>query len=291
MKLVETRQFPIADIVIGERIREVNEAKVAVMAQTIKLNGLLQAIEIVKRGNQHVLVYGAHRLAACKLLGMTEIPASIVECETDKPNLEIRLRECVENVGREELTALDRAGHLAELKRVYEELYPDSRRGIAGAKKKHDAATPIFGVADDIANKAGLSKQTFFAAVALWNGLTPETRKSLKGTWLADNAAQLAQLAKVEQKKQSKVLALVLPAKDGEKAKAATISDAISVIDNKVNPKAPDEAAFTALVKAWHKAPRKAQRQFVEYLREHKALAHAATKQLPAAAKKKGPGK
>ncbi|MBK1868289.1 ParB N-terminal domain-containing protein [Aestuariivirga sp. YIM B02566] len=287
MKLVEVRLFPIEDIEVGDRIREVNDAKAAVMAETIKKNGLLQPIEIVKRGNKHVLVFGAHRLAAHKLLGMEEISARVVECETDKPDLEIRLRECVENVGREELTALDRAGHLAELKRVYEELYPDSRRGVAGAKKKHDAATPIFGVADEIASKAGLSKQTFFAAVAVWNGLAPETRKAVTGTWLADNGAQLAQLAKVEQKKQGRVLSLVLPAKEGEKPKAASISDAVSIIDNKVDPKSADEAAFAALVKAWHKAPHKAQRQFVEYLRQHKALSLTPTKKPPAASKKK----
>lgn len=275
MKVIETGSFPIADIQIGDRIRDVNEAKVAIMAESIKAVGVLQAIEIVRLGNQHVLVFGAHRLAACKLLDMTHIPASIVECETDKPDLEIRLRECVENVGREELSALDRAGHLAELKRVYEELYPDSRRGVAGGKKRQNSATAIFAVADEIASRAGLSERTFYAAVSLWNGLTPEIRKALKGTWIADNGAQLAQLSKVEEKKQGKVLALLLPAKEGSEPKAASVSDALSIIENKVDPKAPDEAAFSALVKLWHKAPQKAKKQFVAYLREHKSIGPA----------------
>ena len=289
MKLVEVRSFPVEDIEVGDRIRDVNDAKAAVMAETIKKNGLLQPIEIAKRGNKFVLVFGAHRLAAHKILGLTEISAHIMECETDRPDLEIRLRECVENVGREELTALDRAGHLAELKRVYEELYPDSRRGVAGGKKRQNSATAIFAVADEIASRAGLSERTFYAAVALWNGLARETRKAITGTWLADNQAQLVQLSKVEPKRQGKVLSLVLPATDGEKPKAASVADAMSILENKVDPKASDEAAFAALVKAWFKASRKAQRQFVEYLREHKALNPATIKQSPA--KKKGTGK
>ena len=286
MKLVETGSFPIADIEIGDRIRVVNEAKAAIMAETIKAGGLLQPVEIVRRGNRHVLVFGAHRVAACKLLGWTDIPAHVMECETDQPDLEIRLRECVENVGREELSALDRAGHLAELKRVYEQLHPDSRRGVAGGKKRQNSATPIFGVADDVAAKAGLSKQTFFAAVALWSGLTPEIRKAVAGTWLADHQAQLAQLSKVDQKKQAKVLSLVLPAKEGAEPKAASVSDAISIIENKVDPKTPDEAQFSALVKAWHKAGRKAQKQFVAYLREHKSLGAAENLDRPGGARR-----
>lgn len=278
MRLIETGSFPISEIDFGDRIRDVNPAKAAIIAETLKIGGvargdrLLQPIGIARIGSRHKLIFGAHRIAGHQLAGLEDIQTKIYECETDQPDLEMRLYECIENIGREELCALDRAGHLAELKRVYEKLYPDSRRGVAGGKKRQNSATAIFAVADEIAAKAGLSERTFFAAVAMWNGLTPETRKTVKGTWLADHQSQLSALAKIEAKKQSKVLSLVLPPKEGTEPKAASVLDAISIIDNNVNPKAPNEAAFAALVKAWHKAPRKAQKQFVDYLRQHKAL-------------------
>jgi ParB family chromosome partitioning protein len=272
MKLVDRGSFPIEDIDVGDRLRDLDEAWVAALAGMIKAEGQLQDIELVRSGNRHRLSFGAHRLAACKLLGLEHVPSKIMETETDHPELEIRLHEVMENIGRRELSALDRAGHLAELKRIYEALNPSSKRGVAGAKKKHNPATAIFAVADEIAGKIGLSERSVFAAIALWDGLLPETRKALAGTWLADHQAQLSQLSRIEPKAQSKIVSLLLPPKEGVEPKAATVSDAAAIVFNTVDPKKPDEALFNGLVKAWHKAPRKIQKRFVAYLHEHKAI-------------------
>ena len=62
-----------------------------------------------------VLVAGARRLAACKQLGWTEIPATVVELY----DIDLELAEIDENLIRMELTALDRAEQLERRKWIF----------------------------------------------------------------------------------------------------------------------------------------------------------------------------
>ena len=93
------QSIPIASIRIENRLRTLDSAKVAELAASIAELGLLQPIGIRKDGT---LVYGYHRLEACRQLGWTEIPAVIV----DGDDLRAELAEISENLIRNELTLL-----------------------------------------------------------------------------------------------------------------------------------------------------------------------------------------
>jgi ParB family chromosome partitioning protein len=103
------QSIPIASIRIENRLRPLDSAKVAELAASIAELGLLQPIGIRPDGT---LVYGYHRLEACKQLGWTEIPAVVV----DGDDLRAELAEISENLIRSELTLLERAEHLARLR-------------------------------------------------------------------------------------------------------------------------------------------------------------------------------
>lgn len=64
----------IADIKVGERCRR-DLGDIEAMSQCIAAKGLWNPIAIDRNGN---LLAGARRLAACKLLAWTEIPAMVV---------------------------------------------------------------------------------------------------------------------------------------------------------------------------------------------------------------------
>ncbi len=82
-------------------------------------------IQVLRNGGGKLhLVAGAHRLEACKRISV-EVRAEIIECS----ELEARLIKIDENLFRRELGALDRAVFLAERKAVYEEMYPDTKKG------------------------------------------------------------------------------------------------------------------------------------------------------------------
>jgi ParB family transcriptional regulator, chromosome partitioning protein len=141
MRLIENGSVIIEDIEVGNRLRSIDQDWVEGLAETIKTSGLQNPIELVRVGNSLRLVSGAHRLAAFKHLNLTSIPARIVEPETAHPELEIRMDEIVENIARRDLSALDRAAHISELKSAFKTLHGETR----GARNKNKSINPIVG--------------------------------------------------------------------------------------------------------------------------------------------------
>ena len=73
-----------------------------------------------------MLVAGAHRIAAARLLGWTQIEAFEVK---DLPEDEFIFLEIDENFCRAELDSLDRSRFMAKRKQIYQRLYPETRAG------------------------------------------------------------------------------------------------------------------------------------------------------------------
>ena len=102
------------------------------LANSIRDLGLLNPITLT---TSYRLIAGYHRYLACKSLGWQDIPANIVTLDA----LRAELAEIDENLQRQELTVLERAEQLARRKNIYEEVYPQTKRGTAGALAKHAA--------------------------------------------------------------------------------------------------------------------------------------------------------
>lgn len=262
MALIETGSFPVDEIEVGERLRRVDQSFVEGLAKIIEATGLQHPIDIMRIGNGYRLAAGAHRLAAFKLLGRSHIPAHVSAPETDQPELEIRLREISENIGRRELSAMDRAAHVAELKRVFMELYGDPRGGDRKGEGSKVQTLHFWSMDEDIAAKVGLSRRTVFADIELFSGLSAATRQRLAGHALADNRAQLVALSRLDAGQQQQVLDLLLAAEP----QASTVNAALCIIDNKVDPKDPDTEAWAKFLKLWARASKKMRRQIADYV-------------------------
>ncbi len=61
--------------------KEFREEELSSLAQSIRENGLLQPVTVRKEGGGYYLVAGERRLRACKLLGLSQIPVLLMECE------------------------------------------------------------------------------------------------------------------------------------------------------------------------------------------------------------------
>ncbi len=277
MKLIENGSFPIAEIELGERLRAVDPEWARGLAQVIKATGLQHPVEIVKAGNRHRLVAGAHRLAAFKLLGLSDIPARVMEPETQNPELEIRLDEIVENIGRRELSALDRAAHVAELKHIFQTLHGETRGGDRKSQKSKRQTLPFWSLSDDLSAKMKLSERTVRADAELFERLSPAIRQRIAGTWLAENRAQLVALSKAAAPDQKAVLDMLLA---GE-PKARNVNHALSLHLNQVDSRKPDEVTFARFVKLWGVASKSARKQIRAYL-DSPAVMRDAAKANPA---------
>ena len=83
-----------------------NEETIDELAQSIKVYGIIQPISVRKLGgDRYELVAGERRLRAAKKLGLTEVPAILIDI-TDKDSAAIAL---LENLQREDLNYIEEA--------------------------------------------------------------------------------------------------------------------------------------------------------------------------------------
>lgn len=81
------------------------------LAESIKVQGIIEPILARMRGGKYELIAGERRLRAAKLAGITAIPAIVKEF-TDQQSLELSL---IENLQREDLNPMDEAEGYAQL--------------------------------------------------------------------------------------------------------------------------------------------------------------------------------
>ncbi len=94
----------------GQPRKKFNDDSIASLAETVKIQGVLSPLLVVKKGARYEIIAGERRYRAAMLAGLKEIPCIIKNAHKD--NLIISL---VENVQREDLNPIDEA-------KAYEEL-------------------------------------------------------------------------------------------------------------------------------------------------------------------------
>ncbi|MEW5693980.1 MAG: ParB/RepB/Spo0J family partition protein [Candidatus Hydrogenedentota bacterium] len=82
-----------------------NEEELKELADSIKVNGLLQPLIVRKQGDTFELVAGERRLRAASIAGIKEVPCKILDINDEKM-LEISI---IENIQREDLNPIDEA--------------------------------------------------------------------------------------------------------------------------------------------------------------------------------------
>lgn len=201
----------ISEIEIADDRRAVDPVKVKAISESIGAVGLINPVSVDKGGT---LVAGAHRIAACRLLGWTEIPVTVLDLDADL----LRLAEIDENFIRNELSALERAEQMKERKEIWERLYPETKQGVAGGKAGGSgrpkeqiataaAATAIPSFSQDASAKTGLSERTIREDVQIAKQLAPDVRDAIRETPLADNRRALVALAAEPAEKQRELVA------------------------------------------------------------------------------------
>ena len=194
---------PIADIRIPDTRRR-GHHDVAALAESMARIGLIHPVTVTPDG---VLVAGLHRLEAARALGWEEIAIDVMDADA-------RLVEIDENLVRVELTELERIGHLAERKQVYEALHPDTGigkapgagRGKGGAKRK----TENISFSQDAAKKTGVTTRSIEMAVKLSNDLDDDVKETIRNLPAADNQAELIPLWQewAERRRQARVASM-----------------------------------------------------------------------------------
>jgi ParB family chromosome partitioning protein len=176
------------------------------LATSIADVGLINPITVTRDGR---LLAGRHRFVACRALGWTDIPATVVDLD----GLREELVTIDENLRRKKLTVLDEAQLLARRKEVYLALHPEVRHGGRRTSSGHcgHLGTPSF--SQDLASKTGSSARTIRRVTFIGERLDPKAADILRGHAASDNALELVRLAQLDPKSQRAVASDVVQRK------------------------------------------------------------------------------
>jgi len=248
----QIRNESVSNIVVTERLRALDRARVAALAASMKEIGLrtpihvrpVEYIETPEDGPLHgalVLVAGAHRLAAAKTLGWQDI--QIIELGEDE--IESQLWEIDENLARSELTPAEVAEHTARRKQVWERRQNLGGKTFPTKKPQHQK-----GFAAETAESTGREKRTINMAVRRGEKIAPDVLASVKGTDL-DRGTKLDALASLAPEQQRKVVA---EHRSGKPTKLAP--DPLNNFESK-------EKQVARLMSAWNAASQEAREDFL----------------------------
>ncbi|WP_282045567.1 ParB/RepB/Spo0J family partition protein [Roseibium album] len=237
------QSIDISKIKIPEgRLRDIDQDWAECLAGMFVEVGHKTPIDIVAKGEIFELNAGGHRLAAAKICKWKKIDARILEPKSDQPAEELRLNEILENLARKDFNALERCEALTEMKRIYEDMHPETKHGgkrgnqHTGGEKRQVA---IFAFCQNAAESTGLSARSVRLAVQIFESLSPQTRERLRGTEIANKQSDLKALAGLTAENQTKVLDMLF----GEPSTAATVGEGIQLVEGQ-KPKSETEKLF-----------------------------------------------
>ena len=249
----------------ADRLRPVRQWRVETLRKEIGDGGQPQhPINVAAEATgRFTLISGAARLAAVELGGAHDIDARVIPASTLTTERR-RLLEITENLNREELTKLERAENLVELKRVHEALHPETRKGgrrgnqhTGGVKRQSE----IFAFSQEAAEITGLSRRAIEAAVAIVAGLSNASKARLRGTWLEDHQAGLKLLSEQTPHVQDRICDMLFAVPP----EAATVADALVLAEGRRLPTTA-EKLFASTVGNWS---RLSARQRADFLDSH----------------------
>jgi N6-adenosine-specific RNA methylase IME4 len=205
----------VDEIIVNNRLRPVDLNKVQQLAESIDEVGLMNPITITI---DNVLVAGNHRLEAYKKLFRQEIECNFIEFSNE---LYMELAEIDENLMRNELHYIDRASHLSRRKEIYEEMYPETRKGAVNQYTKEllseinsDSKNSFV---KDTAEKLNVSERKVEQEIQIAKNILPEVQEIIKQKEVTKTDA--LKIARMEPEEQKKVAEKIIEgAKDVTKA-------------------------------------------------------------------------
>lgn len=195
-------KIKITDIRIGERKRKARKA--AEMAESIKAIGLLQPIVV---SQDYYLIAGLNRLEAHKLLGLDEIECNVLQLNA----AQARLAEIDENLIRDDLTVLENSQWLADRKKVYLEIYPETAHGMRNGQTSKTADSATLETPSFVESTAALtneSERTIRQNIQIATDLK-EFADDIADLPIADKKTELLDLSRIAKKEPEKAAAIV----------------------------------------------------------------------------------
>lgn len=249
--------LPVAEIIIGHRLRPFAEAEVLALVDLIAEFGQTTPILVRRTKKGFVLVDGLHRLEATKRSGLEMIPVRAYRM-TDE---DAQLLETSQNlVGG--LSPLDDAVFLAAWKRAHLAKHPETAQGVAGALAKHGLQRTSKSFAEIVAAKRAVGAHQIRKIIAAGEKLGVDSAR-LRHAKNPITLADLIEISKIGQPTERYDVVDALITGKAKSAGEARRAWAARERGDETPVKDPVEEAFIALSKAWARAPMAAKKRFL----------------------------
>lgn len=182
--------LPLDKITLRSDARTINFDTVSGLAESIATVGLINPIRVRVSGDGWEVVAGAHRLEACRSLGLAEIECDVVEDD----DLHAELAMIDENLCRAELSPSDRARQTARRKAIYEAIHKEAAHGgNSGGPSGQFVHTDVDSFAANTAKAIGKDERSVRRDAERGQKILPEVLDMIQGTQL-DTATFLDKL-------------------------------------------------------------------------------------------------
>lgn len=253
----------LAEVKADQRLRPVTEAGVqSILASVAEIGRIKDPVHVRKGKSGLTLLAGGHRMGAYAALGIEETEAWVWSGIT---NDQARLIEIDDNLAGAEMNPLDTAVFLAERKAVYERLHPETKAATGAelvARRWNTADTmSIVSFAKVTAEKFGISDRHVRRLVEIGSTLSRDEVRWLRAAPAPVRLADLQALAKIGDAHDRSQVCIRLS--NGAKSAADAFRSHRQEAGDEAPVKDPVEEAFTAMSKAWARAPMAAKKRFL----------------------------
>lgn len=248
--MLESSNIKTIDIskirVEGIRLRKVDAGVAHLLAEDIQEFGLFHPIavrpyhapdELRARDDEWVLIFGAHRLEAHKLIGLSEVECKVFNVSDNDAGL----IEMNENVYRVQFLPLEMSNSLARRKELYEAKYPDTKNGERGRMKIHGVPdsedgnlTEQVGYVANAIERVGFKKSNIYRLLGLQK-IIPHLHVDINSSEcdLKNNVSELTALSKINVNDQHSVAHRVLSGECNTIAEASLGGERHIQVENK----------------------------------------------------------
>lgn len=186
----------ISCLEVRDDARTVDEKHVLALILSIKENGFTSVITVRPIGNpddgKYEIINGQHRFLAVKNLELKTISCKVVKLS----DVQAELMMIEDNIIHNSLSPVWEVIAYTRSARLHHKLYPDTRPGVAGGKKRQKtdiSANDILSFAEITAQRLGKDRRTVQRILQIGKKIPIDDLKRLGGTCL-DQKAQLARL-------------------------------------------------------------------------------------------------
>ncbi len=270
MKLQEPKiqSILVSDIVVerDKRHRLTTQSGVdSIIASMEELGGIKSPIILRKKRRKGVdtlvLIDGMHRLDAAQQLGMTEVPARVWADITDNYAEMIELDM---NLAGASLTPLDEAWFLAERKRLYEEMHPETKRGVAGATAKWDATadSAVASFVKSTADATGVSERKIYSCVAAGSMFSKDEVYKLRQAPKTLKVGDVEALGKIKEDRIR--MGVIDRLQQGTAKSVAEALKAVAPSKKSKTPKHKADVEYRNFMNTWKRLPQGLRQRFIE---------------------------